>query len=359
MSGKVGEKEAFRRKSICFISETGRVENPLQDPSVRYRCYHPAEHLMERGHFCSVVSAAKFFDGPCLDYDVYVFHRPNIARAKFPQVINGLRRLNKRLIADYDDLIFGGEDIALASSAVKNATLTPERAVAAFSNNLAGLREFDFVTASTEPLMERVKHFNPGANVAVVPNIVPNSILTVHESIGTALRPRPATSIGYFAGTKSHDKDFPVAAEVLHRVLLENPDFSLLIVGPVAIPSGLAALPNVSAAPVVNYFRLPSLMTMCATVIAPLENSAFNACKSRVKFLEAALTGCRLIASPIPDMCVIGKEHLDFAANHDDWYEALSNPLSANERSELAKRNSTFLRSHLNVHGLEVFGELK
>lgn len=335
------------------------MENPLQDPSVRYRCYHPAEYLMESGHFCSVVSAAKFFDNPCFDYDVYIFHRPNIARSKFLQVISALKSLNKRLIADYDDLIFGTEEIAMASSAVKNATLTPERAVTAFANNLAGLLEFDLITASTEPLLERVKQFNPDANVAVVPNIVPNSILTVHESIGTPLRPRPATSIGYFAGTKSHDKDFPIAAEVLHRVLLENPDFSLLIVGPVAIPSGLAALPNVSAAPVVNYFRLPNLMTMCATVIAPLENSAFNACKSRVKFLEAALTGCRLVASPIPDMCAIGEEHMDLAANANDWYEALSNPLGVNERADLAKRNYAFLRSHLNVHGLEVLGELK
>lgn len=346
-------------KSICFVSETGRVDNPLQDPSVRYRCYHPAEYLMDNGNFCSVVSAAKFFENPCLDYDVYVFHRPNIARSKFLQVLNGLRCLNKRLIADYDDLIFGTEDIALQSSAVKNATLTPDRAIAAFSNNLFALQEFDYVTASTEPLAERVRHFNVGANVAVVPNIVPSSVLSMHETLGTALRPRPSTSIGYFAGTKSHDKDFPIAAEVLHRVLLENPDFSLLIVGPVAIPSGLAALPNVSAAPVVNYFRLPSLMTMCATVIAPLENSAFNACKSRVKFLEAALTGCRLIASPIPDMSIIGDDYMDLAASKNDWYDALSNPLNENERSNLANRNSEFLRAHLNVNGLEIFGELK
>ncbi len=349
----------MKRKTICFISETGRGDRPLQDPSVRYRAYHPAEALLKAGHFCTIYSATQFYKNPCFDYDVYVFHRPNMARSMFREVVTALRRLGRRLIADYDDLIFGDEEIALVSSAVKNGTLTPELAISAFASNLEGLRSFDRVTASTAPLADQVREYNPGAEVMVVPNMVPDSVLSFQESVGTPFRRRASCMIGYFAGTKSHDRDFPVVEAALHRVLSENSRLKLLVVGPVTVPQSLASLPNVTVAPVVNYLRLPGLMSKCSTVIAPLENSVFNACKSRVKFLEAALSGCRLIASPIPDMQAIGLDHLTLAANANDWYEALSEPLDSTDQQALVERNFAFLKAHRSVNGLVTLGELQ
>ncbi|MDO2935983.1 glycosyltransferase [Paeniglutamicibacter sulfureus] len=340
--------------SICFVSETGRSERPINDPSVRYRCYHPAEVLVGQGNFVSVYSAAQFYKDPNFDYDVYVFHRPNKARGNFLPILRQLRGAGKTLIADYDDLIFGDEGMALQSSAAKNGTLTPERAIAAFASNLAGLREFDKVSVSTSPLAQRVQQSNPDADVHVVPNIIPPSVLSIHGELATYLAPRPSTAIGYFAGTKSHDRDFPVVADALHRVLMENPDFTLMVIGPVAVPPALAALPNVSTAPVVNFLRLPGLMTLCSTVIAPLEMSDFNACKSRVKFLEAALSGCRLLASPIPDMRSFESESLELMESLDDWYEALSTPVKPGGYPR-AEENFEFLRSASHVDGLTTF----
>ena len=145
----------------------------------------------------------------------------------------------------------------------------------------------------------------------------------------------------------------------LHRVLSENSRLQLLVVGPVTVPQSIASLPNVSVTPAVNYLRLPSLMSLCNTVIAPLEKSAFNACKSRVKFLEAALSGCRLIASPIPDMQMIGADHLELADNLNDWYEALSEPISGVEQQALAERNFDFLKAHRSIDGLVTLGDLQ
>ena len=349
----------MRKKSICFISETGCGDQPIQDPSVRYRCFHPAETLMQDGHFCTVYSAVQFYQNPCFDYDVYVFHRPNMVRVGFRDVITILRRLERRLIADYDDLIFGTADIALVSSAVKNYTLTPEKAISAFSSNLDGLQMFNRVTTSTDALAANVRKFNPGAKVAVVPNFVPESVLTLQENLGTPNRRRSPNMIGYFAGTKSHDRDFPVVEAALHRVLSENSQLSLVVVGPVLVPNVIASLPNVSTAPAVNYLRLPGLMAMCSTVIAPLEDGLFNTCKSRVKFLEAALAGCRLVASPIPDMTAIGSNHLTLAANLDDWYEALTDVPSDADRQALATRNFAFLKNQSTVDGLVSIGELQ
>ncbi|NUB28212.1 glycosyltransferase [Azospirillum brasilense] len=356
---KTQKNVARQRRSFCFVSETGQEKNPLLDPSVRYRCYHPAEMLVANGNVCTVVSARQFFNAPLLNQDVYVFHRPNMARASFRSVTEGLRRNGAIMIADYDDLIFGTEDIALVSSAVKNGTLTEEKAIAAFQSNLAGLRQFDKVTTSTDPLAARVREFNPNAQVQVVPNFIPDSILSIHKELGTSSQKRLPTSIGYFAGTRSHDKDFPIVEAALHRTLSENLDFKLLVVGPVAVPRSIASLPNVNTAPVVNFLRLPALMSMCATVIAPLETSNFNNCKSRVKFLEAALAGCRLIATPIPDMKAIGSERLTLAFNTDDWYEALSDSLDTDSQTDLAKSNFAFLEAGSKIDGLEALAGLQ
>lgn len=314
-------------RSVCFVSETGRHDRPLLDGSVRYRCFHLAQELKRFGVFTSVCAARQFYEAPHDDYDLYVFHRPNASRLNFERSQSLLRKAKRQVIADYDDLIFGDAEIALQSSAAKNGTLDVETLISAFEANLRGLRHFDVVTASTTPLAEMAQHFHAGAQTHVVPNCLPAAFVELHRELGTPWRQRPSTRLGYFAGTKSHDRDLPIVQEVLHRLLSENPHYQLLIVGPVAVPPGLAALPNVLVSDVVDYPHLPRLMSICSTVIAPLEESQFNSCKSRVKFLEAAVSGCHLVASPIPDMAALQGQGISLAITADDWYNALSFPL--------------------------------
>lgn len=338
-------------RSVCFVSETGRRERPVLDGSVRYRCFHMAQELAGRGIHASVVAAADFHAAPHASYDAYVFHRPNVARQNFARSIDTLRRAGRRMAADYDDLIFGDADVALESSAARNGTLDEQGAIRAFAVNLEALRHFESVTTSTAPLAERARAEHPAANVAVTPNFLPAALVDMHRTIGTPTRPRPATRIGYFAGTKSHDHDLPIVQEVLHRVLSERPDMQLLILGPVKVPFGLASLPNVLVTDVVDYAHLPFAMTRCSTVIAPLETTRFNDCKSRVKFLESTLAGCRLVATPIPDMAELG-DLLTTARGPDDWYEALSAPLKGETLSAARERALSSLDPNPSVETL-------
>lgn len=339
---------------ICFVTQTARVAQPILDPSVRYRCYHPAEALTRSGNPSVVMAAPNFFSEPNFNYDVYFFHRPSVSIPNFDATIAALKRAGKILVADYDDLIFGDETVALQSSIFKNNVATAEATIKIFENNTKALLYFDRVTVSTRPLAREVENFNPKAQVAVVPNFVSPALMELHESLGTHLRKRDPLSIGYFAGTKSHDKDFPIVAEPLYRVLIEDPRKSLTVVGPVELPKAFAMLPNVVVAPVVNYLRLPGLMTRCSTVIAPLESSRFNSCKSRVKFLEASLGGCRLLATPIPDMREVGEDKIGLMENLDDWYQALSNPTTPVEDKMQVERNFAFIQDSVNTDSYEL-----
>lgn len=328
--------------SVCFVSETSR-DRPILDPSVRYRCFHPAEELARRGITTAVYSAAQFYQTPNYDFDAYIFHRPSSNRAAFESVIDRLKTLKRVLVADYDDLVFGGAEIALNSSSVKNQTMAPQQAILAYEKNLVALRAFSTITTSTSSLAAKVRELNPGSSVTIVANRIPESVMSLHIEGRTYRIQKPPHRIGYFAGTKSHDADIAVIVEVLHRVLLEQPRTDFLVVGPVALPFSLSALQNVHVMDAIGYWRVPGLMSDCATVIAPLEDSGFNQCKSRVKFLEAALAGCRLIASPIPDMKELGEERLVLPSSLNDWYEALSLRLEADAQRDLANANFDYL----------------
>ncbi len=341
---------------MCFVSETGRNTRPILDPSVRYRCFHPAELLTHDGYDCAVYAAAAFCEHPSFDFDVYIFHRPSAGRPKMQAIVDRLTQLNRVLIADYDDLIFGAADLALESSAVKNATLTPEGAIVAFDNNLKALRWFSRVSASTTPLAAQARQHHPTAQVTVVPNVLPPSIWETHRALGTATRQRSPRALGYFAGTKSHDRDFPVVAEALYRVLRDNPEDHLTVVGPVMLPPPLTSLPTVTCRPAVDFSSLFDLMAQCATVIAPLEWTTFNQCKSRVKFLEAAVAGCHLIATPIPDMAAVGPPHLTLATTSAEWFDALS--LRHDWPSNITVQNSDYLSQQTHVAALKALGEL-
>lgn len=351
-----GSSRHDSKPSICFVSETTRVERPVLDPSVRYRCYHPAEALSSQGYRVTVCAAAKFYENPSFDCDVYVFHRPSSSRRFFDRVIDHLESLGRTLIADYDDLIFGGEDVALVSSAVKNRNTDRDTAIRIFSANQTALERFNRFSVSTAPLAKRVHAIRPDARIAVVANELPESMLRPHLDGGTALRERSPRVIGYFAGTRSHNADFPVVKGVLHRILSEDARRTLLVVGPLELPKSIASLPNVLVRDVVPYWHLPDLMSACDTVIAPLERSAFNECKSRVKFLEAALAGCRLVATPIPDMEEVGPSRITFARNPDEWYDALSLQPTEADRLALVGDNIRFVTQRGSVAALQGVG---
>ncbi|MGV0879739.1 hypothetical protein V6767_21610 [Martelella sp. FLE1502] len=184
-------RSTSRRKTFCFVTETRSVDNCLLDPSARYRCYHPAEELIARGHICEISSAKRFFRSPTLNYDVYIFHRPNYSQPGFVDIINFLHKQGAIVMADYDDLIFGSEEVAVSCSAVKNGLMTEEQAISAFENNANALKCFRIVRVSTQPLGQRVREINPEASVLVEPNFIPKSVLSVNAMLGTHLSRRP------------------------------------------------------------------------------------------------------------------------------------------------------------------------
>lgn len=287
---------------VLFVSATGRGERPILDPSTRYRCFHPAEELTRVGIYSTVISASEFVKQTVpLDYDLYVFHRPTKAEE---QQINILKKYNKAIIADYDDLIFGEESIAKESSIYKNKVASLDECIKIYKNNLDALKLFDVFTCSTSTLGQYIKKYKSDAKVFLIHNFLPYSIITKTEKYVNATK--DADHIMYCCGTISHNKDFCEWEEEIIKSLKNDTKLKMTIIGPLDASGEINRLPNVTFHKALDYWDMFDYMKDAAFTIAPLERSVFNQCKSNVKFLEAAAVGANIIATPIEDMCRVG-----------------------------------------------------
>jgi len=332
------------KPSVCFVSITSDQVRPILDASTRYRCFHVAEQLVADGHRCCVQTAWEFVARRTWDYDVYVFHRPTGTLPGLASAIKELKRRGKRVIADYDDLIFGDADTAEVSSIVKNGMLSLEAAVATFDDNAQTLRLFDDVTTSTHPLAARVLECNNHCRVRVVPNAIPDTMFALSDRLRLAESTRPSRHIGYFCGTATHKLDFPVLHKAIMRVLDEHQDSRLIVVGPIDLHEDLQNHPRCLRESHVRYQYLPSLMSRCRVCVAPLEDTVFNNCKSRVKFLEAGMAGCHLVASPIDDMRRVSDAWISLPKSAGDWHAAVSAALETDGAIDHAVENYEYLK---------------
>ena len=143
---------------------------------------------------------------------------------------------------------------------------------------------------------------------AIVPNVMNRaqqafSRELVDAKMDTGFRRSGPVTIGYFSGTPSHIRDFAIASRSLARLLEEDDDVSIRIVGYL---DDLGALEphreRVEFQKFMHYVELQRSIAEVEVNIAPLAHTAFNICKSDLKFFEAAAVGTWTVASHTPSL---------------------------------------------------------
>lgn len=291
-----GEKQQVR---ILFVTTTGRTEHPYDDPSVRYRCYYLAKELVRMGHTVDVIAKGPFESHyeELPEYDAYIFHRPSWT-VKFYDVCQLMK--DKIRIASFDDFIF---DISVVKKMPRFKS-----GIASFggtANSLAkffeGAAQFDYFMASTDNLREQmIRVFGVDEHKAVtIYNSVPDEVIATSKLARMQQKYKKFT-LGYFPGTASHDLDWEVFSHAIQDMKFDRP-VDMLLVGPLNIDEVNPAI-RIVRHDYVQFEELPFLMAQCQTIIAPLEDTIFNQAKSGLKFWESVLCGCRVLATPIPDI---------------------------------------------------------
>jgi O-antigen biosynthesis protein len=324
------------RKAVLLMAEE-------EGGHTRYRCDHQAEELNLLGASCDVAQFDDVNHTEALErYEGFVLHRLRWSEG-LASFLEGARAAGKLVVFDSDDLIFEPDHIdhfAFLDDAPDEARTSWIRKLERYRKTL---RACDRAIVSTEPLAAYTREVI--TRVAVVFNAVSAEMVRqADDALARAQqRANGEVTIAYLSGTRTHDRDFLVAADAVLWALETYPGVRLLLVGPLGLdPRFERFATRVQKMAEQPWQRLPEIIAGIDVNLAPLErDSPFTYCKSCVKYAEAALLGVPTVASPASDFVrAIENRRNGFLADADgEWHDALRQLIEAPDlRRELGAR---------------------
>lgn len=310
-----------RKFKVIFITD------PVGFLTSHYRASNMREYL-EMAHIESeIVTENKLNYRMISAFDIVVlckvFMNPQIEK-----LVETCRTLGIPLIFDADDFII--------DPAILNHIAALE-GISEHEKNLhrEGLRKHresfkaaDFFTAPTEYLAEAGRYL--GKISFVIRNGLSASEISVSREILDARRTSddcPVTAIGYFSGSRSHERDFAVAAPALIRIMEEFPHIHLYIGGYLDLDKRFETFSHrVKRLSFVEMHQLPYNIAQVDINIAPLEvNNPFCEAKSELKYFHAGLLKIPTIASPTNAYRSAIQHGMNgfLAGSPEEWYDFL------------------------------------
>ncbi len=294
------------------------------DPSVWYRCFQPAQALRELGHVTNIITSQNATEDHIRTHDCIIFFRP-LYSAYFVELVKHCEQHKKRYMASYDDLFF---DIGfLRHSGFRKLGAPQEQILSERPEMYAkAFYFFEEFVSSTDGLKKAIHKHKPDAKVNLHYNGIPPE---VHGWTNVLLSKKKLKEprIGYFAGGAIHTPDLLKITPILEQVLHEK-NAIFYCAETVEIPSKLLATRRVETTPRMNYSKMLHAYANCTVTVAPLEINDFTNSKSGIKFLESAVLGNNVVATPIDDIVRVGNSMLYSALTDEDWYRQLSAALS-------------------------------
>ena len=272
----------------------------------RYRVFNMVEALTLEGSGQPV--SATWFTGaelPILEgliggVDTLIICRTRYS-ARLDNLVLRARAAGCRVLFDVDDLIF---DTRYVSLILETLDRTPGEAMldewfAAMSRLGALLRLCDGAISTNDFLSARIEDFAQ-LPTWVVPNFLNALQLDRSAEVRQNRRASPGvTSIGYFSGTPTHNRDFELVSTALARIMTRHTDLRLTIVGFLDIGAALRGFADrIDQLPLTDFLTLQTLIGSASLNIVPLLTNVFSNSKSELKYFEAAIVGTPTLASP-------------------------------------------------------------
>ena len=231
-----------------------------------------------------------------------------------------------RTVYDADDLIFNSSIVPL----VHGYHLLSQADRAGYRDGVERYRllmeRCDLITTTTEALAQAASAL--GVATAVLPNSwneIQGSL--AEQLLRTPRTPLPDILVGYFSGSRTHDRDFLEAAPALLRLMRQRTHVRLRIVGELELwPEFSDFGDKVERLPFLPYQDMLRSLNECQINLAPLEvGNPFNEAKSELKWFEAALVEVPTIASATAPYCAAIEDGRTgfIARTEEDWSRAL------------------------------------
>jgi glycosyltransferase involved in cell wall biosynthesis len=246
------------------------------------------------------------------------------------------------VIYDVDDLMFRPEMAVIdIIDGIRSQKFSELETQAFFARIGRALKACDLVTCPTEELARHARRMGKPAYV------LPNGFDAASHGVSRAARRQwlehrdDLLRIGYAAGSRTHQRDFAVAAAAVARILRENDNALLTVFRDPSSGEGVVLMEEfpefagleakIEWRDMVGLLDLPRELARFAVNIAPLEaGNPFCEAKSELKYFEAGLVGVPTVASPSGPFVrsiqdgVTGR----LATSEAEWYAALRDLLA-------------------------------
>jgi glycosyltransferase involved in cell wall biosynthesis/SAM-dependent methyltransferase len=221
------------------------------------------------------------------------------------------RRAGVRVVFDVDDLMFEPE-LARTSviDGIRTQQLTEEQVAHHYARVRSTMLSADMATVPTEELAIEARR-RLGLPALVLPNGYDEHAYRRSRLAMRRHRQKSdsAVRIGYAGGSRTHQRDFAVAADAIAQVLRARPQTQLVLFRDAdrttpyldieEFPAFRGLENRIEWRNLVPLSRLPDEIARFDINIAPLEvGNPFCEAKSELKFFEAALVDVPTIASP-------------------------------------------------------------
>lgn len=314
----------------------------LEDTSTfRYRVFNMVEAMRaapEHRITSSWFTRSEFHSDQSFvdDCDVLV-----IARTRYDDAVARLveraHARNVKVLYDVDDLVFDPSLVHYIIEAL-GVDKSEDRWNYWFSyvGRLAATLELcDGAITTTEPLAERLRAATGGKPCTILPNFLNQrqtdvSTLMVEYKRAAGYQRDGSVTIGFLSGSPSHSQDLQVASPALAGSMRLHPDLRLRMVGFAELNDHLRPFADrIDFLPLQDYLNLQRVTAACDFCVVPLSLNIFSRCKSELKFFEAGLVECPIIATPIPSYAATISEGRDgwLAASHE-WLEKIETAYS-------------------------------
>jgi glycosyltransferase involved in cell wall biosynthesis len=321
---------------------------------------------------CSDVSAAWFSDVELDSINHLVGFLDAIVVARYPCSAPLLRLIERAdhhavpLLFDVDDLVFEPALVPLVMDAIGEDRENFKRWETwfAYTSQLQATAQACHAGLTTVPTLKaRLAPYFQDGGVDVIPNFLDRdqetysrALLNAKRASGWA-RSGPVT-IGYFSGSPTHAHDFAVAAPALVRLLRNDADLRLRVVGSLDVVGDVADFSQqIEVVPFMDFLSLQRSIAEVEVNIAPLQHHEFTACKSELKYFEAAAVGTWTVASATPAFAAcIDDGATGRVVRAHEWDEALveavrlaRDPQTYAQRMEIAAERA-YLRYGCHAH---------
>lgn len=323
-------KKAY--KDILFINGC-----TLPHPQ-RYRVDHQIEQLEAAGLSCNRIDYDKIDKEFIKYYRGFVFFRCPITN-EVKEFIEIAKSENKTVFFDIDDLVIDQK----YTDTIKYLKTMSKEELDLYNDGVNRTRETlkmcDYAITTTDRLATELKNYTK--EVYINRNVASEKMVELSiKAIKEIKKDENKVIMSYLSGSITHNDDFNLILPVIKRLMEENANLYLKVVGLLDIPTELQQFKDrILTAPFVSWLELPKIIASIDINLAPLEKTIFNEAKSENKWVEASLCKVVTVASNFGAFkdCITDEVDGLLCDTQDDWYNKLSKVIKdANYRNDIA-----------------------